>query len=276
LAARHNLDLSYNRLIRLSAERAGYPANLALIEAATAGAPTVEQAIFDQLAAFGERARDPAVHSWLAGGALDDWEQTIPNPTLAAEMRSFLLAYGHRCAQEGEVRHPRWGEEPAALWQLSLAVAEGRLVLPARGSAQPQPLLEAIDPSRRKEAQQLLQKISLLRPLQGQALHAFAYILAGTRRWALAAARDAMTDGRLSAADDAFYYEIEELKEMMTGEWNVSKRTEIRGTGQKRKAQYAQWQAATPVELLIGESEAVSQQPPLPWSFSGGLTVLAQ
>ena len=36
LAARHQLDLVYNRLIGLSAERAGYPANLALIDAATA------------------------------------------------------------------------------------------------------------------------------------------------------------------------------------------------------------------------------------------------
>ena len=276
LAARHNLDLAYNRLIRLAAERAGYPAALALIDKATGDEGLVERMIFDRLAALAEAARSPAVHQWLASGQLDNWAATIPSPALAGELERFLASFGHRCLQEGEIRYPRWGDEPASLFRLLLAVTDGATQLPEREAADLQPLLAAVAAGQRKEAQQLLQKIAQLRTLQSQALHALAYILAGTRRWALAAARDAMADGRLSAADDVFFYELEEVKEMMTGEWNISKRTEIRSTGQKRKAQYAEWQQATPPDLLIGESEAVSNQPAPPWSFCGGLALLGQ
>ena len=160
------------------------------------------------------------------------------------------------------------------LFALVLAGAEGRLALPARRAAQPEPLLAQVEASRRKEAQQLLQKIPTLQRLHSQALDAFAYLLAGSRRWALAAARDAMSDGRLLTADEVFFFELEEMKEMMTGEWNISARSEIHSTSRKRKAQYGLWQRANPAELLIGESETTPKQTLLPWSLLGGLTIL--
>jgi hypothetical protein len=67
-----------------------------------------------------------------------------------------------------------------------------------------------------------------------------------------------MVDQRLLALEDVFFYELEEMKEMMTGEWNISSRREIQSTARKRRADYERWQTATPAELLIGESEARS------------------
>jgi hypothetical protein len=104
----------------------------------------------------------------------------------------------------------------------------------------------------------LIQKTQQLRILQSQALHAFAFALAGARRWALAAARDAMADQRLLALDDVFFFELEEIKQMMTGEWNVSDRSEIQAKCRQRRQEFVMWQGLAPAapELLIGETAA--------------------
>jgi hypothetical protein len=94
--------------------------------------------------------------------------------------------------------------------------------------------------------------------LENKAGHALAYTLAATRRWALAAGHEAMADKRLLTATDAFLYELEELKEMMTGEWNVSDRDEIQAVAAQRRTQLATVrQQPLPAHLLIGDSEAV-------------------
>jgi hypothetical protein len=260
LAARHQLDLAYNRLIRLSAERAGYPANLTLLDAAIGDeAGPVERAIIDEINGLGERfAADAGALGWLQSGQWAEWSQTLPNSALVTALQTFLAAYGHRCVDEGEIRNERWAENPTPLWRAIQAVAQGERLGPAPRPAQPQALLDAVENNRRKEAQSWLQKIPTLRGLQSQAQHAFAHILAGARRWALAAGRDAMVDQRLLALEDVFFYELEEMKEMMTGEWNISSRREIQSTARKRRADYERWQTATPAELLIGESEARS------------------
>ena len=116
LAARHQLDLVYNRLTRLSAERTGYPANLALIDAATEESRSIEQAIFARLNDLGQlAAREPATLAWLRAGQFDQWESTLPSSGLAGALRELVARYGHRCSQEGEICHPRWGDEPVAL-----------------------------------------------------------------------------------------------------------------------------------------------------------------
>jgi phosphohistidine swiveling domain-containing protein len=53
-----------------------------------------------------------------------------------------------------------------------------------------------------------------------KARDALAYVLAAARHWAKAAADEGMTDGRIHAPDEIFMLEIEEIKQMMTGEWH--------------------------------------------------------
>ncbi len=270
LAARHNLDCSYNRLIRWSAEQAGYPANLALIAAATPRQNLVETAILTELESLARAfAAAPAASSWLQVGNFADWQNTLPAPQIVAAVQTFLSRFGHRALEEGELRHPRWEEDPAAIFAILAAWPPSQPITPV--AANPEPLLAAIGANHRKEAQTLLQRIGTLHTLQSQAQHAFAYILAGTRRWALAAARDAMVDERLLALEDGFFYELEQLKELMTGEWNISKRDEIQTVCRHRRARHKKWEAATPGELLIGEQEAQPVPYELPGAIIGGL-----
>ncbi len=53
-----------------------------------------------------------------------------------------------------------------------------------------------------------------------KARDALAYTLAAARHWAKAAADEGMSDGRIQAPDEIFMLEIEEIKQMMTGEWH--------------------------------------------------------
>ena len=48
-------------------------------------------------------------------------------------------------------------------------------------------------------------------------------VAAAARYWVSGAANEALADGRLQSPDEVFLLELEELKQMMTGEWsNVS------------------------------------------------------
>jgi hypothetical protein len=87
-------------------------------------------------------------------------------------------------------------------------------------------------------------------------LHALALVWAGTRRWALAAAKEAIADGRLESPDEVFFFELEEIKEMMTGEWNISAAADIRAIWAARRAEHQVEQTQCPAPLLIGEREA--------------------
>jgi len=56
--------------------------------------------------------------------------------------------------------------------------------------------------------------------MHAQARDALAFVLAATRHWALAAAAEGMSDGRIQQTDEIFMLEIEEIKQMLTGEWH--------------------------------------------------------
>ncbi len=166
-----------------------------------------------------------------------------------------MTRFGHRALSEGDLSQPRWSEDPQPVQQAvaaCLALGVTTLAPVATGNGE-QALLAAVDGKQRKEAQRLLQQLRVLLPSQSRALNAYAYVLAGTRRWALGAGQEAMSDQRLLAVDDVFVYELEEVKEMMTGEWNVSDRAGIHATAAERRAQLAAWQAAAASPLLVGD-----------------------
>ena len=51
-----------------------------------------------------------------------------------------------------------------------------------------------------------------------------ARVITATRRWLQAAAQEAMEDGRLRDPSDIYLLELEEVKQMMTGEWSEPRR----------------------------------------------------
>jgi pyruvate,water dikinase len=265
VAARQHLEFAYLRLLALL-EGPATPQQLAHISAALRpGGELVEVALGREVAALAQAAAgEPEVRALLAAG---DYAAVAAGQggAFAENLARVLAAYGHRCAGEGELLHARWAEDPAPLLAAVAAAAETGGALPAPLGPDEGLLLAQIDGKRRKEAQALLQTARQALILQSRALHVHAYTLAGTRIWALAAGREAMSDGRLPAVDDIFFYELEEAKEMMTGEWNISDLAGIHATAAERRAEWQRSQATIAGDLLIGDSEAFAPA----WAAAG-------
>jgi phosphohistidine swiveling domain-containing protein len=257
VAARHNLQSAYLRLLGLVSE--GSPGQLlaALTAAMRPTGDLVELQIARAVAGLAHTAQDlPEVLQFLAAGEFTAWETQLAESPFKGGLRQLLAVHGHRCAGEGELRNPRWAENPASLLAAVAAAAHVNVELPPQAGPDEVAFLSLVDAKRRKEAQTLLQQVRQCLALQSKALHVHAYTLAGTRVWALAAGREAMGDQRLLAESDVFFYELEEMKQMMTGEWNISDMATIRATASQRKQDYAAWQGRAAGDLLVGDSEA--------------------
>ncbi len=264
-AARHNLEWAYRRLLTLLAPRPEAEAAALLVQALGGAAPTVELEMAQHVLRLGQNAAaQPVVRAWLKAGAFETWQTSLPSGAFAEELQAFMARYGQRGLHEGEIAAPRWSEAPDTLFAAIRACAEGAPAANEAQPADPQPLLAAVDGKVRKEVQQLVAQMQTLLTMQSQALHAVAYLLAGTRQWALAAAREALTDHRITSLDAIFFYEVEEVKEMMTGEWNVSDRHTIHATAEERQQWVAAWRRTSPPALIWGEREATLPTAGLP------------
>lgn len=257
-AARQRVLAACNRLAWLTNEAEPHPANTALINSVVQGiGDPVEADMARRLDALAEQAReDVQVMAWLEAGNFDGWARELPGAALVQGLNDFLVKYGQRCTGEGELERPRWQEDATPVLRAVLARASGQAGPAAGGEGEParRKLIGAAG-TRQKEAQALLEQLPALLALQGRALHALSYVLAGTRRWAMAAGREAAADGRLPAVEDVFFFELEEVKEMMTGEWNISSSEEIQETAGQRKAAFEAAKSAPAAELLIGDGE---------------------
>jgi hypothetical protein len=267
-AARHNLEQIYNRLLWSTNAKHPFPANVALIQKALTDLDGLyEYQIAEQILRLSESVRaDSATVAWLKAGDYTNWQETLPSQAVRVAIETFLQHYGHRSVEEGEVSQPRWRQDPSHLFASLTASLETQPKRPEKMAVTQsvQELLQTVAPEQNKITQQQLQQMRQLLLLQSQALHAFAYILAGTRRWALAAAKEALADQRLEQVEDVFFFELEEVKQMMTGEWNISSRQEIHKTCKQRKAEFARWQQESPPALLIGDTPMSPVHPGIP------------
>ena len=256
-AARHNLEMAYNWLLRATEAAAPFPGNLILLNNALSDLEgLVEVEIAQALVDLGQLAeKDAAAHTWLEAGEFEDWQNTLPDGEFGDQVRALIDRYGHRGTGEGEMSIPRWQEDPAPLLGGIRACLLYHAKAPAAvpSSQHTQKLMDAVNGKQRKEAEQQLQRARQMLRLQSQALDAYAYILVGTRIWVHGAATEAMSDGRMSSTEDAFHYELEEIKQMMTGEWNISDLDGIHALAQERRGQHQANLGVRPMELLIGD-----------------------
>jgi pyruvate,water dikinase len=261
-AARHTLASTQRRLLHLLGDRPAAESTALIVQALGGAAPTRELDMAQRVQALSRSAAAQLeVQRWLAAGDFTAWETTLPAGEFAASLQDFLARYGHRGLHEGEIAAPRWAEAPAPLFA---AVLTGGHSAAAPAPADVQPLLAAVDGKARKEVKQLLAHLDMLLTMQSDALHAFSYILAGTREWAIAAGREALTDHRITALEAIFFYELEEVKEMMTGEWNVSDLSAIHATAAARRTAWEGWRAASPPALFWGDRPAQLRAEALP------------
>jgi len=259
-AARHNLELLYNRLIRATLETVGYPAALLLINGALCDLDDlVETEIASALMSLCERSSaDDAVTGWLKQNSFDAWRESAPNSTLAEGLTEFIGTYGHRVVGEAEIARPRWYEDPTPVMHglLGCLLRHAKPPIRTPSSQSRQRLLDALDTAQIKGGEAVVQRLRQLHHLQSHALHALAYIWAGTREWAKAAAHEAAHDGRLQDEDEVFFFQLEEIKQMMTGEWNVSDLSDIHATAAERKRQVEAWREMHAPPLLVDDRAA--------------------
>lgn len=257
-AARHNLERAYNTLLGI--DGASKTLNRIQMIGSTLSdlQGLCELDLTDEMLALATIARQqPSILKWLGRDQFDDWSSHWADHEFGHRLHQFMDIYGHWAVGEGEMANPRWFEQPRFLFKGILACAENNTSQPARipSAGATQQLLDTLDPKQRKTAEQTLTQIRHLSVLQSRAMNAVAYILAGTRLWAQAAGQEAAADQRLQSADDSFFFELEELKQMMTGEWNVTHTAEIQKVAAERRERYAQWQKARPGDLLFDDAE---------------------
>lgn len=250
LAARQGVLLGINRLMRMANQP---PAEtLRQIDRGLGAGGVIEADMARALGQMSKKATQP-LRKWIMKGELQGWEDHLRQAGLGGEMQAFLSRHGHRAASPAELASPRWSEDPSPLLRLLVEPP------PAPAAADDHAvnvLLAAVDSHVRKDAQAKIDLLRTLVPLQSRALDTLAHYLAGARRWAWGASHEAMSDHRLANEDDVFFFELEELKRMMTNEWNVSDSVEIQATAARRKAEYASWRSASAPELLVGDVPA--------------------
>jgi pyruvate,water dikinase len=262
LAARTQLGQHYARLFaEVAANTGANQASLGINDAITRVPGLIETAMLDALTPIAKSLNEPSTLHWLRAGNFADWRTELPNEAATEQIKAFVDAYGHRALHEGEMAGPRWKEDATPIFAALLAQAEASASTPQNAPASnPAALLEKVPAAARKQTEQSIDKIIEGHKLQSSALHALAYIWAGTRTWALAAAREAMVDKRLEATGEVFHFELEEIKQMMTGEWNISSRDEIRALLAQRQAEQIAIQQEIAPDILVGDQEAFATQ----------------
>jgi len=236
-AARHNIELLQNRLLWALQDQTPFPKNLALISTSAHKIDgTIEQQISQTIAAL--RA--------ASGSEFD---------TLLTEL---VKTYPHRCFCEGNLSLPRWAEDRSSL---RAAIESDSFCREETVPNRKKRLLEHVDPPQKKQAAQWFDQLEPLYRLESSARNAFAYIQAGTHNWAKAAVQEAMSDDRILNAEDVYLFELEQIKQMMTGEWNVSAIDEIQEVAKQQRINYTQWKNATPATLLVNDTEVTALAP---------------
>ena len=170
-----------------------------------------------------------ALHSLAASlqkadtSAAADWQQWPAS--LRDPLDTFLASYGRWADLPLETARPRWVDDPsallAALPELTRSAAP---IDPAEASRRRVTAAADVSPQlksgQRKQFDAAAAQVEQLTALLPQVHTAVVIVAAAARYWVSGAANEALADGRLLTADEVFLLELEELKQMMTGEWS--------------------------------------------------------
>ncbi len=149
---------------------------------------------------------DRAARTWLLDTGGNAPVATMPDGRGREALARFLEAFPWLATQPYEVAAPRWSEEasPLVRWLASWATDREGDGIPAW------------DGGVTGEEDALVAWVLA----REAAREGMGWVVAAARLWVLAAAQEGMEDGRLTSPEEAFLLKLEELKQMMTGEWN--------------------------------------------------------
>ncbi|MEA3336200.1 MAG: hypothetical protein U9R25_09850 [Chloroflexota bacterium] len=160
--------------------------------------------------------------------ALQQLQQAAAENALTDEMGArFLRSFGHWAPLPLESASPRWrqfGDQLGSEVIKAAARDPGDLLDPSaarqtRASAANE-AKDRLGRLRRRQFEPLFQALQVLVEQLSASREALVTVMDASRTWALAAAREGIADGRLLAEEEVFLLELEELKQMMTGEWS--------------------------------------------------------
>lgn len=201
-----------------------------------------------------EAARqEPAALAALQAG---EAQSSAGESAFGRAFESFLVTYRHWGEQPLEAASPRWSESPRGLLERVRRTLDKAA----------EPLLLDPDLARQRRAEagaQVAKQAGLLHRRQFEPVFnqlqaaanllpasrdALVTVIAVARIWALGAAQETVADGRLGAVDDVFLLELEELKQVMTGEWSSAE--QVLPLVEQRRAQQIVWAATEPPEVI--------------------------
>lgn len=216
------------------------------------------------LARMGLNAADAALQARLAGWLHDDASglpdglylgvEGLPSVAMAEaitraaalpagdpERAALLAAWSHRGPGEMRPDARRWDADPDLLARL--AGAEAPRWAQPRAAAQ---RLQAMAGVRGRlstgsagELERLLVPAHEMLVAADVAWDALAAVMAVAQRWASAAAGEALSAGLIAHPGDVLYLELEELKQVATGEWHAGRSAGAQQAVAQRKAELA-------------------------------------
>jgi hypothetical protein len=182
--------------------------------------------------------------------------QSLPPGPFRPAFDAFLASYARWADQPLETASLRWAEAPQMLLaRLAVRLMEApEASLPSPQSAQQRrsqagaTIAGQIDAKRRRQFEPVFSQLQQIVALLPPSREALVTVMAAARHWALGAAQEAVNDGRLTAQEDVFLLELEELKQLMTGEWNSPE--QVLPVVERRRAEQATWAELEPAEVV--------------------------
>lgn len=168
--------------------------------------------------------------------------------------------YGHLAATPLELAQPRFGEAwPFAATTLGAGAAWAPAQAAARRQTAGDKALAAAGLLQRPAWRRLIAHTQALFQAQAAAQEGLTLALAATRRWCLAAAQEGRRNDRIDEAPQIFLLELEEIKQMMTGEWHSRAQVQPRIRARAAAAAAAETPPLTGLGLSGGSVTAPAQ-----------------
>lgn len=163
-----------------------------------------------------------AIQLDVVGGLETPDGAMISDLAIDLEEKEWLRRYGYRGDNELELASPRLTEFRPPLHAPPTAI-EGSWNPTAAAQRREEAMQVAISAAgflQRSSMRKAIELCQTALTAHAEARDTLAMVSAAARRWSLAAAREGLEDGRLKSPDEIFQLELEEIKQMMTGEWH--------------------------------------------------------
>jgi pyruvate,water dikinase len=157
-----------------------------------------------------------------------------------AAVQEFLTRYGHRGPGEMLPEARRWREHRDAAVQLA-ALPPMRDVEAARAARQAAEewVLGRLDSNQRRQFEPLLARARRLCRAVDVAWDGLARVMAGAQLWLHTVAVEAVAAGLIADPAEVHFLELEELKQVATGEWHRGRSERVREEVVQRQRQRA-------------------------------------